>query len=74
MAKRPPTARVEVKVAEALVVAPDELLVITIADGNTKQEFVDELISHFKQIGWADRVVVLLGGEITLGKVEAAGA
>lgn len=71
MAKRPPTTRVEVKLAEAITVGPDELLVVTIAE-DVPQEFIDGLSAHLKECGWEDRVVILVGAEITLGKVEAS--
>lgn len=70
MAKRPPTARIKVVLAEALVVGPNDLLAVKCAE-DTPQGMIAAFNTAMKERGWENRVL-LIAGDVEFAKVEGS--
>lgn len=65
------TTNVEFVNADVLTVGPDEHLIIRIGEMSWTPEVLDDLMAHLKEVGLAERVLVIQGEQIEFAKVKA---
>lgn len=66
------TTEIKVVLAEAVVVGPDDRLVIHVGRENWGEDVAEALMEHLKGIGLEDRSLVLFGDEIKFAKVSSS--
>lgn len=64
--------KVEVVLAEGLVVGPEDRLVVLIRDGQITDEMMGDFVEGLKSVGLDDRSIVIAGETIDLAKVEGS--
>lgn len=64
------STEIRVVLADAVVVGPNDKLIVRIKDDIFTHELADGLMEEFKQMGLTDRVLVLWADDLEFAKVE----
>lgn len=64
------STEIRVVLADAVVVGPNDRLIVRIKDDIFTHELADGLMEEFKQMGLTDRVLVLWADDLEFAKVE----